>query len=194
VRRSHERTRQAAERPKIASQDDLAACLEFGAFNPVTRRGVQQALEPLALGQALQRRAGPNRELLVFMPPQRNDRRQTRSDRAQEKLGVGRLLCRAESKFRFAISLGVFKPRRRRGRGSQKCAKRASNGRGRSKETSGRKFFLLFLRSRGAVSETERLTPELCGQRAEGLLAGGKTQRELIRRISSAGRSSSAGA
>jgi SPOR domain len=93
--------------PKVT----VAACLEFGAFNPPDVTRVQQALEPLALGPKLsQRRADEIANFWVFIPPQRN--RQAANQKAGElkKLGVGDFfVLQDESRFRFAVSLGVFK-------------------------------------------------------------------------------------
>jgi SPOR domain len=93
--------------PKVA----VAACLELGAFNPPDVTRVQQALEPLALGPKLsQRRVDEIANFWVFIPPQRN--RQAANQKAGElkKLGVGDFfVLQDESRFRFAVSLGVFK-------------------------------------------------------------------------------------
>jgi len=105
-----ERTKQTAERAKSPPKA-IAACLELGAFNPGDASHVQQALEPLALGSRLtQRRAEEIASYWVFIPPQRN--RQAANQKAAElkKLGVEDFyIVQEDSKFRFAISLGVFK-------------------------------------------------------------------------------------
>ena len=106
-----ERAKQTAERAKPPAKVTLAACLELGAFNPGDIGRVQQALEPLALGSRFsQRRAEEIVSYWVFMPPQRN--RQAANQRATElkKLGVEDFfIVQEDTKFRFAISLGVFK-------------------------------------------------------------------------------------
>ncbi len=105
-----ERTKQTVERAKSPPKA-TAACLELGAFNPGDASRVQQALEPLALGSRLtQRRAEEIASYWVFIPPQRN--RQAANQKAAElkKLGVEDFyIVQEDSKFRFAISLGVFK-------------------------------------------------------------------------------------
>jgi len=72
---------------------------------------VQKALEPLGLGSRLsQRRAEEIASYWVFMPPLRN--RQAANSKAAElrKLGVEDFfIVQEDPKFRFAISLGVFK-------------------------------------------------------------------------------------
>jgi hypothetical protein len=100
-----------AERPKAPPKTPLVACLELGAFSPGDVPRVQQALEPLALGARLsQRREEEVASYWVFIPPLRN--RQAANQKAAElkKLGVGDFFIVLEDpKFRFAISLGVFK-------------------------------------------------------------------------------------
>ena len=106
-----ERTKQTTERAKLPPKAALVACLELGAFNAGEVARVQQALEPLALGSRLsQRRAEEIASYWVFIPPQRN--RQAANQKAAElkKLGVEDFfIVQEDPKFRFAISLGVFK-------------------------------------------------------------------------------------
>ena len=101
----------ATERPKPPPKPIVAACLEFGAFNPADVARVQQALDPLALGPRLsQRRAEEIASYWVFMPPQRD--RQAANQKAGElrKLGIEDFfVVQEDPKHRFAISLGVFK-------------------------------------------------------------------------------------
>src|SRR5438552_723803 len=106
-----ERTKQAAERPKPPPKATLAACLELGAFGPGDAAGVQQALEPLALGSRLsQRRVEEIASYWVFMPPQRSRLAANQKAAELKKLGVEDFyIVQEDSKFRFAISLGVFK-------------------------------------------------------------------------------------
>jgi len=103
-----ERAKQTAKPPPKAT---VAACLELGAFSPGDVARVQQALEPLALGSRLSlRRVEEIASYWVFMPPQRN--RQAANQKAAElkKLGVEDFfIVQEDPKFRFAISLGVFK-------------------------------------------------------------------------------------
>lgn len=107
-----DRAKQAAERPKPPPpKAPVAACLELGGFNPGDVAQVQKALEPLGLGSRLsQRRAEEIASYWVFMPPLRN--RQSANNKAAElrKLGVEDFfIVQEDPKFRFAISLGVFK-------------------------------------------------------------------------------------
>src|SRR5437762_3463397 len=106
-----ERTKQAAERPKPPPKATLAACLELGAFSPGDAARVQQALEPLALGSRLsQRRVEEIASYWVFMPPQRSRPAANQKAAELKKLGVEDFyIVQEDSKFRFAISLGVFK-------------------------------------------------------------------------------------
>src|ERR1043166_651624 len=106
-----ERTKQAAERPKPPPKATLAACLELGAFSPGDAARVQQALEPLALGSRLsQRRVEEIASYWVFMPPQRSRLAANQKSAELKKLGVEDFyIVQEDSKFRFAISLGVFK-------------------------------------------------------------------------------------
>ena len=93
--------------PKVA----VAACLELGAFNPGDVARVQQVLEPLALGPRLsQRRVGEIASYWVFMPPQGSRQAANRKSAELKKLGVEDFfILQEDPKFRFAISLGVFK-------------------------------------------------------------------------------------
>lgn len=106
-----ERARQVAERPKSVPKAPPIACLELGAFSPSDVPRVQQALEPLGLGSRLsQRRAQEIASYWVFIPPLRN--RQAANQKAAElkKLGVEDFfIVQEDPKFRFAVSLGVFK-------------------------------------------------------------------------------------
>jgi hypothetical protein len=107
-----DRAKQAAEHLKPPPpKAPVAACLELGGFNPGDVPQVQKALEPLGLGSRLsQRRAEEIATYWVFMPPLRN--RQAANNKAAElrKLGVEDFfVVQEDPKFRFAISLGVFK-------------------------------------------------------------------------------------
>ena len=106
-----ERVRQLAERPRSLPKAPPIACLELGAFSPSDVPRVQQALEPLGLGSRLsQRRAQEIASYWVFIPPLRN--RQAANQKAGElkKLGIDDFfIVQEDPKFRFAVSLGVFK-------------------------------------------------------------------------------------
>jgi hypothetical protein len=88
-----------------------AACLEFGGFNQAEAGRVGKALAPLALGARLsQRRERETASYWVYIPPQRS--RQAANQKAAElrKLGIDDFFVVPEdSKFRYAISLGIFK-------------------------------------------------------------------------------------
>jgi len=126
-----ERAKQVAERPKPPpptppspspppppspppsppSKVTVAACLELGAFNTGDVPRVLQVLEPLALGPRLsQRRAEEIASYWVFMPPQGSRQAANRKSAELRKLGVEDFfILQEDPKFRFAISLGVFK-------------------------------------------------------------------------------------
>jgi hypothetical protein len=110
-----ERARLAAERakppPPPPPKAAVTACLELGAFNPGDVPRVQQALDPLALGPKLsQRRADEVASYWVFMPPQRSRQAVIQKSAELRKLGVEDFfVIQEDPKFRFAISLGVFK-------------------------------------------------------------------------------------
>jgi len=112
-----ERAKQVAARPKPPPPPPpqpkvaVAACLELGAFNPGEVARVQQLLEPLALGAKLsQRRAEEIASYWVFMPPQGSRQAANRKSAELKKLGVEDFFVLQEDpKFRFAISLGIFK-------------------------------------------------------------------------------------
>jgi len=105
-----ERAKQV-ERAKAPPKAPLVACLELGAFAPSEVPRVQQALEPLALGPRLsQRRAEEVASYWVFMPPLRNRPAANQKAAELKKLGVEDFfIVQEDAKFRFAISLGVFK-------------------------------------------------------------------------------------
>jgi hypothetical protein len=103
----------AAERAKSSpsSKPTVAACLELGAFNLADVPRAVQALEPLGLGARLaQRRTDDVASYWVFLPPQSTRQAANRKTAELRKLGVGDFFIVQEgSKFRFAISLGIFK-------------------------------------------------------------------------------------
>ena len=108
-----ERPKQAPERPKPppAPRPATTACLEFGAFNLADVPRAEQALEPLALGTRLgQRRTDEVASYWVFIPPQPTRQGANRKYAELKKLGVEDFfIVQEDPKFRFAISLGVFK-------------------------------------------------------------------------------------
>lgn len=108
-----ERPRQVAERPKPppVPRPATTACLELGAFNLADVPRAEQALEPLALGARVgQRRTDEVASYWVFIPPQATRQGANRKYAELKKLGVGDFfIVQEDSKFRFAISLGLFK-------------------------------------------------------------------------------------
>jgi hypothetical protein len=139
-----EHARQAVERGKSPPKVALAACLELGAFNPGDVPRVQQLLEPLALGSKLsQRREEEIAGYWVFMPPQRN--RQAANQKAAElrKLGVEDFfIVQEDPRFRFAISLGVFKTEEAaRARLAELRSKQVRTARVGTRETSVQKIY-----------------------------------------------------
>jgi sporulation related protein len=111
VKLAAERAKQIAERPRSSARAPVTACLELGAFSLTDAPRVEKALEPLALGARLsQRRFDEVASYWVFMPPLRN--RQAANLKAAElkKLGVEDFfVVQEDAKWRFAVSLGVFK-------------------------------------------------------------------------------------
>lgn len=89
----------------------LIACLEWGAFAGAEISRAESALEPLALGTTLaQRRVEDKAGYWVFIPPQGS--RQGANQKVAELKSIGvedYFVIQDDSKFRFAISLGVFK-------------------------------------------------------------------------------------
>ncbi|HVQ62492.1 MAG TPA: SPOR domain-containing protein [Burkholderiales bacterium] len=106
-----ERAKQAPERPKAPPRAPVVACVEIGSFSLGEAVRVQQALEPLALGARLtQRRVEEVASYWVFMPPLRNRPAANLKAAELKKLGVEDFfIVQEDPKFRFAISLGVFK-------------------------------------------------------------------------------------
>ncbi len=96
---------------KRESPKTVVACLEWGAFAGADAGRVEEALAPLALGAKLtQRRLEESAAWWVFMPPQAS--RQAALNKASElrRLGVTDFfVLQDDPKFRFAISLGVFR-------------------------------------------------------------------------------------
>jgi len=117
-----ERAKQTAKPPPKAT---VAACLELGAFIRATSRACNRLLNRCLGSRLSLRRVEEIASYWVFMPPQRN--RQTANQKAAElkKLGVEDFfIVQEDPKFRFAISLGVFKTEEQRSRGSQSCAQK----------------------------------------------------------------------
>jgi SPOR domain len=100
-----------AARAERAKAPKLTPCLELGAFNPGDLPRVEQVLGLLALGPKLsQRRVDEVANFWVYIPPQANRQAATRKAAELKKLGIEEFfVLQDDSKFRFAISLGVFK-------------------------------------------------------------------------------------
>lgn len=96
---------------KPAPPKAAAACLEWGAFSGGDVTRAAQALEPLGLGEKLaQRRLEEVASFWVYIPPLAG--RQIALQKAAElkRLGVDDYFVVSDDpKWRFAISLGVFK-------------------------------------------------------------------------------------
>jgi len=85
--------------------------LEWGAFGVIDAARAQEALRPLSLGDKLSQRVTEDAAgFWVYMPSQGS--RLAASQKAAElkRLGVAEFfIVQEDPKFRFAISLGVFK-------------------------------------------------------------------------------------
>lgn len=89
----------------------VAACLEWGSFAGAEISRAEALLEPLSLGAKLsQRRVEEAAGYWVFMPPQGSRQAATQKVAELKKLGVEEyFILQEDQKFRFAISLGVFR-------------------------------------------------------------------------------------
>jgi len=106
--------RPAAPTPPPASapaEAVVSACLEWGGFSVADAAVAEQALGALNLGARLtQRRSEDVAGWWVYMPPQAN--RQAAQKKAAELKGLGvdeYFILQEEGRFRFALSLGVFR-------------------------------------------------------------------------------------
>lgn len=88
-----------------------SACLEWGTFTGAEIARAEAALESLALGGKLsQRRVEETAGYWVFMPPQGSRQGANQKIFELKKLGVeDYFILLDDPKFRYAISLGVFK-------------------------------------------------------------------------------------
>jgi len=87
-----------------------AACLEWGAFNAADVAKAQEALAALALGNRLGRRVEESAAWWVFLPPQPSRPAAQQKVAELRRLGVAEyFIVQEDSKFRFAVSLGVFR-------------------------------------------------------------------------------------
>ena len=89
----------------------LPACLEWGAFIGADVARATQALDPLGLGAKLtQRRLDDVAGFWVYIPPLANRQVATQKAAELKRLGVDDyFVVPDDPKWRFAISLGVFK-------------------------------------------------------------------------------------
>jgi hypothetical protein len=101
----------AAAAPVPPASTKLAACVEWGPFSATDSARVESALEPLALGAKLvMRRTEENAGWWVFMPPQGSRQAAVQKTGELKRFGVDEFfIVQEEGKWRFAISLGVFK-------------------------------------------------------------------------------------
>jgi hypothetical protein len=88
-----------------------AACLEWGVFSGGDVGRAEIALAPLALGARLTpRRIEETAGWWVYMPPQGSRQAATNKSAELKRLGVEDFfILQEDPKFRFAISLGVFR-------------------------------------------------------------------------------------
>jgi hypothetical protein len=94
-----------------AKRDKTAACLEWGAFVGGEAGRADEALAPLALGAKLaQRRVDETATWWVFMPTQGSRPAASVKTSELKRLGIeDYFIVQEDPKFRFAISLGVFR-------------------------------------------------------------------------------------
>jgi hypothetical protein len=98
-------------RAAAVKRDKTAACLEWGVFVGGEAARAEEALAPLALGSKLaQRRVDETATWWVFMPTQGSRQAATVKASELKRLGVeDYFIVQEDPKFRFAISLGVFR-------------------------------------------------------------------------------------
>jgi hypothetical protein len=98
-------------RAAAVKRDKTAACLEWGAFVGAEAGRAEEALAPLALGAKLaQKRVEETAAWWVFMPSQGNRPAASVKTSELKRLGIeDYFIVQEDPKFRFAISLGVFR-------------------------------------------------------------------------------------
>jgi len=101
----------AARRSAKREAPKSAACLEWGIFSGPAIARAETVLEPLALGARLsRRRVEETAGYWVFMPPQGSRQGANQKVSELKRLGVeDYFIIQDDPKFRFAVSLGVFK-------------------------------------------------------------------------------------
>ena len=101
----------AEEVARAAKRAKAVACVEWGAFAGEETGRAEEALKPLALGAKLaSRRADEPTAWWVFMPPQGSRQAATIKTAELKRLGVEDFfIVQDDPKFRFAISLGIFR-------------------------------------------------------------------------------------
>jgi hypothetical protein len=89
----------------------ILACMEWGSFAPTDVARVEEALAPLALGAKLRQRiVEESAGFWVFIPPLSNRRSVNQKAGELKRLGVEEyFIVQEDVKYRFAISLGIFK-------------------------------------------------------------------------------------
>lgn len=105
-----EQVRQLPEqkRNQVASADS-AACLEWGAFAGDELARAQEALQKLQLGGSVsQRKIEQTRDFWVFIPPLKSRPDALKKTDELKALGVVESYVVDDSKWRNAVSLGVF--------------------------------------------------------------------------------------
>jgi len=106
----------AAQLAKAAAvkREKTVACLEWGAFVGGEAGRAEEALAPLAVlapgAKLAQRRVDETATWWVFMPPQGSRQAATIKTAELKRLGIeDYFIVQEDPKFRFAISLGVFR-------------------------------------------------------------------------------------
>jgi hypothetical protein len=96
-----------------AKREQTVACLEWGAFLGGETARAEEMLAPLALGAKLaQRHVDETATWWVYMPPQGSRQAATVKTAELKRLGIeDYFIVQEDPKFRFAISLGVFRTR-----------------------------------------------------------------------------------
>lgn len=98
---------------KATKREKVIACVEWGAFANGDIPRVAELLAPLGLGAKLtQRRIEESATWWVYMPPQASRQAAANKTAELKRLGVEEFfILQDDTKYRFAISLGVFRTR-----------------------------------------------------------------------------------
>jgi hypothetical protein len=102
-----------AEVAKTAKRERTVACIEWGAFGSGDLARADEAAAALQPGSKLvQRRVEDTATWWVFMPPQGSRQAAAIKTAELKRLGVDEFfILQDDPKFRFAISLGIFRTR-----------------------------------------------------------------------------------